>query len=68
MVYGSGAKMVIKNKLGRIIGIKLRNGKSVCGRVVFEDDELIILDQSTFYHSKLVRVLQSDIQKLVDEV
>lgn len=68
MVYGSGVKAVIKNKLGRIIGIKLRNGKNLCGRVVFEDDELIILDQSTFYHSKLVRVLQSDIQKLVDEV
>lgn len=68
MAYGSGVKAVIKNKLGRIIGIKLRNGKSLCGRVVFEDDELIILDQSTFYHSKLVRVLQTDIQKLVDEV
>lgn len=68
MVYGSGVKTVIKNKLGRIIGIKLRNGKNLCGRVVFEDDELIILDQSTFYYSKLVRVLQTDIQKLVDEV
>ena len=59
---------MIKNKLGRIIGIRLHDGKRLCGRVVFEDAELIILDQSTFYHSKLVRVLQREISKLEDEV
>lgn len=62
------SKPKIKNKLGRIVGIKLLSGRRLCGRVVFENDELVILDQSSFYHSKLVRVLQSEIGKLEDEV